>query len=80
MQYMKVNQFVSQRPIFSFKAKFPDEHNNNTRGGGVWHIYGCNAQLKTSMQTCKIIVKTALILCFKWTSINHGLQLKIVIL
>jgi len=33
MQYMKVNQVVSQRPIFSFKAKFPDEHNNNTRGG-----------------------------------------------
>jgi len=48
---MKVNQVVSQRPIFSFKAKFPDEHNNNTREG-VWQIYGCNAQLKTSMQTC----------------------------
>jgi len=39
MQYMKVNQVVSQRPIFSFKAKFPDEHNNNTRGGGVWQIH-----------------------------------------
>jgi len=33
MQYMKVNQVVSQRPIFSSKAKFPNEHNNNTRGG-----------------------------------------------
>jgi len=32
---MKVNQVVSQRPIFSFKAKFPDEHNNNTEGGLV---------------------------------------------
>jgi len=30
---MKVNQVVSQRPIFSFKAKFPDEHNNNIEGG-----------------------------------------------
>jgi len=74
-----MNQVVSQRPIFSFKAKFPDEHNNNTKGG-VLQIYGCNAQLKTSMQMCKINVKTALILCFKWTSTNHGLQLKIVIL
>jgi len=33
MQYMKVNQVVSQRPIFSFKVKFPDKHNNNTKGG-----------------------------------------------
>jgi len=32
---MKVNQVVSQRPIFSFKANFPDEHNNKTKGGGV---------------------------------------------
>jgi len=32
---MKVNQVISQRPIFSFKVKFPDEHNNNTRGGGL---------------------------------------------
>jgi len=31
---MKVNQVVSQQPIFSFKAKFPDEHNNNIRGVG----------------------------------------------
>ena len=35
MQYMKVNQVVSQRPIFSFKANFPDEHNNKTQGGGL---------------------------------------------
>jgi len=32
---MKVNQVVSQQPIFSFKAKFPDEHNNKTQGGLV---------------------------------------------
>jgi len=32
---MKVNKVVSQRPIFQFKAKFPDEHNNNTKGGLV---------------------------------------------
>jgi len=32
---MKVNQVVSQRPIFSFKAKFPDEHNHKTQGGGL---------------------------------------------
>ena len=31
---MKVNQVVSQQPIFSFKAKFPDEQNNKTQGGG----------------------------------------------
>ena len=29
---------------------------------------------------CKIDVKTTLIPCFKWISINHGLQIKMVIL
>jgi len=50
---MKVNQVVSQRPIFSFKAKFPDEHNNKTQGGEVWQIHTSllnsnqNTQFKT---------------------------------
>jgi len=42
MQYMKVNQVVSQRPIFSFKANFPDEHNNKTQGGVGRQIQNAN--------------------------------------
>jgi len=51
---MKVNQVVSQRPIFSFKAKFPDEHNNKTQGG-VWQIHttllNSNKNIKTELNT-----------------------------
>jgi len=51
---MKVNQVVSQRPIFSFKAKFPDEHNNKTQGGG-WQIHttllNSNQNTKTELNT-----------------------------
>jgi len=32
---MKVNQVVSQRPIFSFKANFQNEHIHKTQGWGV---------------------------------------------
>ena len=50
---MKVNQVVSQRPIFSFKAKFPDEHNNKTQG--VWQIHttllNSNKNTKTELNT-----------------------------
>jgi len=55
MQYMKVNQVVSQWPIFSFKAKFPDEHNNNTRGVGR-QIQNANQQIKLNA----IVIKTVL--------------------
>ena len=51
---MKVNQVVSQRPIFSFKAKFPDELNNKTQGGG-WQIHtsllNSNQNTKTELNT-----------------------------
>jgi len=54
MQYMKVNQVVSQRPIFSFKANFPDEQNNKTQGG-VWQIHtillNSNKNTKTELNT-----------------------------
>jgi len=53
MQYMKVNQVVSQRPIFSFKAKFPDEHNNNTKGGWQIHtsLLNSNKNTETELNT-----------------------------
>jgi len=53
---MKVNQVVSQRPIFSFKAKFPDEHNNKTQGGIGRQIQNANQQIKLNA----IVMKTIL--------------------
>jgi len=55
---MKVNQAVSQRPIFSFKAKFPDEHNNNTEGGGGFgrQIQNANQQFKLNATVIKTVL------------------------
>jgi len=52
---MKVNQVVSQRPIFSFKTKFPDEHNNKTQRGEVWQIH---TTLLNSNKNTKIELNT----------------------
>jgi len=56
MQYMKVNQVISQRPIFSFKGKFPDEHNNNTKGGFGRQIQNANQQIKLNATIIKIVL------------------------
>ena len=55
---MKVNQVVSQWPIFSFKAKFPDEHNNKTQKGGVFgrQIQNANQQFKLNATVIKIVL------------------------
>jgi len=38
MQYMKVNQVVSQRPIFSFKTSISG-WTQQLHKGGVWQIH-----------------------------------------
>jgi len=55
---MKVNQVVSQRPIFSFKVKFPDEHNNKIQGGGGIgrQIQNANQQIKLNATVIKIVL------------------------
>jgi len=53
---MKVNQVVSQWPIFSFKAKFPDEHNNNIEGGFGRQIQNANQHIKLNATVIKIVL------------------------
>jgi len=53
---MKVNQVVSQRPIFSFKAKFSDEHNNKTQGGIGRQIQNANQQIKLNATVIKTVL------------------------
>jgi len=41
MQYMKVNQVISQQPIFSSKASISRFKHNTITQRRVWQIYGC---------------------------------------
>jgi len=54
MQYLKVNQVVSQRPIFSFKASISRRTQQySTKGGG-----GVGRQIQNSNQQIKLNAKS----------------------